>query len=315
MAGPTPPCPGVSGTLPVTGAPVQVGDYVLSESGGPAGYTASDWSCVGAPIANGTVTIALDQDVTCTITNTAVAPTLTLVKTVTNTSGGTAQPTDWLLSATGGVTISGAGGRRPPSRTPSCRWARTRWPRPAAAGGYTALLRAWSGPSGLERPDVRHGHAGGRRRRERAPSRTPTGPPPSPWPRWSTARPRNPGKCPLRLDADGHPGGAITGQGPVTGNGDPTSSGGVNAVPVFSGAYDLSESGPPGFTSGTWVCEGGVVTGVQVVIASRRGRSLHHHQHRRLPDADLGQAGRRRERPGPRRRPPCGPSRLRVRRP
>ena len=105
-AGPTP-LSGVSGTLPVTGAPVQVGDYVLSESGGPAGYTASEWSCVGAPVANGTVTIALDQDVTCTITNTAVAPTLTLVKPVTNTSGGTAQPTDWLLSATGGVTIQG----------------------------------------------------------------------------------------------------------------------------------------------------------------------------------------------------------------
>jgi len=108
-AGPTP-LSGVSGTLPVTGAPVEIGDYALSESGGPAGYTASDWSCVGAPVANGTVTIALDQDVTCTITNTAVAPTLTLVKAVTNTSGGAAQPTDWLLSATGGVTIQGAVG-------------------------------------------------------------------------------------------------------------------------------------------------------------------------------------------------------------
>ena len=60
---------------------------------------------------------------------------------------------------------------------------------------------------------------------------------------------------------------AITGQGPVTGNGDPTSPGGVNAVPVFSGAYDLSETGPAGFTSGTWLCEGGVVTGARVVIA------------------------------------------------
>ncbi len=44
----------------------------------------SDWVCVGAPVANGTVSIGLGQDVTCTITNTAVAPTLTLVKEVTN---------------------------------------------------------------------------------------------------------------------------------------------------------------------------------------------------------------------------------------
>ena len=59
---------------------------------------------------------------------------------------------------------------------------------------------------------------------------------------------------------------AITGQGPVSGNGDPTTPGGVNAVSVFSGSYDLSETGPAGFTSGTWVCQGGVVTGARVVI-------------------------------------------------
>ena len=61
---------------------------------------------------------------------------------------------------------------------------------------------------------------------------------------------------------------AITGQGPVSGNGDPTTPGGVNAVPVFSGSYDLSETGPAGFASGTWICQGGVVTGVRVVIPS-----------------------------------------------
>ena len=59
----------------------------LSEADGPAGYEPSDWLCIGAPVTNGTVSIALDQDVTCTITNTAVAPTLTLVKQVTNTVG------------------------------------------------------------------------------------------------------------------------------------------------------------------------------------------------------------------------------------
>ncbi len=105
-AGPTP-LSGVSGAPAVTAAPVQVGAYALSESGGPTGYSASSWSCVGAPVTNGTVTIALGQAATCTITNTAIAPTLTLVKQVNNTAGGTAVPTDWLLSAAGGATIEG----------------------------------------------------------------------------------------------------------------------------------------------------------------------------------------------------------------
>ena len=49
---------------------------------------------------------------------------------------------------------------------------------------------------------------------------------------------------------------AITGQGTVSGNGDPTSAGGVNQVTVFSGSYTLTESGPDGFTAGNWVCVG-----------------------------------------------------------
>jgi hypothetical protein len=51
-----------------------------------------------------------------TITNTVKCEArLTLVKQVVNTHGGTAQPTDWTLSATGPVTIAGATG------TPSTR--------------------------------------------------------------------------------------------------------------------------------------------------------------------------------------------------
>ena len=86
---------------------------------------------------------------------------------------------------------------------------------------------------------------------------------------------------------------AITGQGPVSGNGDPTTPGGVDAVTVFSGSYDLSETGPAGFTPGTWICQGGVVTGAGG-RAARRGGRVHHHQHRRDADADAGQGGRQR---------------------
>ena len=261
-AGPTP-LSGVSGTLPVTGAPVQIGDYALSESGGPAGYTASTWSCVGAPVANGTVTIALDQDVTCTITNIAVAPTLTLVKAVTNTSGGTAQPTDWLLSATGGVTIEGVVGDPAVTNAVVPVGAYT-LAESGGPGGYTASAWACTGASATDPTAGTVTLAAGDvatctiTNTDQAATLTlakvvddaasGSGKVPSDW--TLTATPV-----------------AITGQGPVTGNGDPTTPGGVNAVPVFSGSYDLSETGPTGFTPGTWVCEGGVVAGVRVVIA------------------------------------------------
>ena len=91
-AGPTP-LSGVSGTPAVTAVPVAVGTYTLSESGGPAGYTPSAWSCTGVTAgSNGTVTLSTGQSATCTIVNTAIPPHLTLVKQVVNTSGGTAAP-------------------------------------------------------------------------------------------------------------------------------------------------------------------------------------------------------------------------------
>ncbi|MFX0593182.1 prealbumin-like fold domain-containing protein [Melissospora conviva] len=49
---------------------------------------------------NGTVVLTIGQQASCTATNTAEPATLTLVKEVDNTSGGTATATDWLLEAT-----------------------------------------------------------------------------------------------------------------------------------------------------------------------------------------------------------------------
>ena len=57
----------------------------------------------------------------------------------------------------------------------------------------------------------------------------------------------------------------IPGQATVSGNGNPASAGGVNAVTVRAGVYSLSESGPSGFNPGTWVCQGGVV--IQSTVA------------------------------------------------
>ncbi|MGN7221466.1 collagen-binding domain-containing protein [Curtobacterium flaccumfaciens] len=63
---------GTSGSDAVTGRPVPPGDYALTESGGPDGYEAGDWTCTGAPVTDGVVTVADGDDVVCTIVNTAV---------------------------------------------------------------------------------------------------------------------------------------------------------------------------------------------------------------------------------------------------
>ncbi len=101
--GPTP----ISGTenqAPITGALVDAGQYTLSESAGPVGYSASLYSCVvndGSPVVNNSLTLAPDDIAVCTITNNDIAPSLTLVKQVVNSNGGTGVPANWTLSATG----------------------------------------------------------------------------------------------------------------------------------------------------------------------------------------------------------------------
>ncbi len=141
---------------------VQVGDYNLSEAGGPGGYTPSDWDCGDADLTGSTVTVPLAANVTCSIVNSDQPAQLTLVKVVDAAdTGSTHEPADWTLTAT---------------------------------------------PQG------------------------------------------------------------ITGQDPVSGNGDPTTPGGVDAVEVFAGDYQLSESGPAGFEGSVWECTGGVVAGDVVTV-------------------------------------------------
>jgi hypothetical protein len=104
---------GATGSTAVTGVVVTVGTYQLSETG-PTGYKVSAWVCTGAASSNATsVTIAVGDHATCTITNTAIDPRLTLVKQVVNAYGGTASATDWTLTAAGPMTIEGATGTTP----------------------------------------------------------------------------------------------------------------------------------------------------------------------------------------------------------
>ncbi len=83
--------------------------YTLSESTGPSGYTASDWSCVkdSVPVVGNTVTLALGQEATCTITNDDQPSTLTVTKVVTNNDGGTLQISNFILKINGNEVTSG----------------------------------------------------------------------------------------------------------------------------------------------------------------------------------------------------------------
>ncbi|MFD6163669.1 hypothetical protein ACFWFR_00655 [Oerskovia sp. NPDC060287] len=101
---------GAGGAPPVTGATVLAGDYVLAESGGPSGYEQTGWDCGEATLVDGVVSVAESADVTCTVTNTAVLPHLTLVKEVDNTGGGTAGPDDFTLHADGPEALAGVSG-------------------------------------------------------------------------------------------------------------------------------------------------------------------------------------------------------------
>jgi hypothetical protein len=74
-------------------------DYDLSESG-PSGYTASAWSCDGGTLQNGSITLDLDEDVTCTITNDDEQGTITVIKDIDTTAvadgvADTSDVSDW----------------------------------------------------------------------------------------------------------------------------------------------------------------------------------------------------------------------------
>src|SRR5205085_2725104 len=89
--------------------------YTLGEAGSVSGYTnGTAYVCTGTSSqGDGThVTLAVGQSETCTVTNTAQAPKLTLVKNVVNAYGTPAAASNWTLTAggTGLTALSGAGG-------------------------------------------------------------------------------------------------------------------------------------------------------------------------------------------------------------
>ena len=248
--GPTP-ITGATGSAPVTQAAVQVGTYTLSESG-PAGYAASSWTCSGAASSTiGSVTLAEGQNATCTVTNTAIGPQLTLVKVVANgTSGGTAVPGDWTLTGTGPTTVSGATGTAPvtAANVPIGSYALSE----SGPSGYSAS--AWAcvgGTPGAGSIALALGQQ-------------------------ATCTITNTAIAPrltlIKTVTNDNGGTAVPRDWTLTATGPGTASGltgdpAITDAPVTPGRYSLTESGPSGYLGGTWSCTGtGTLTGTSLAL-------------------------------------------------
>jgi hypothetical protein len=252
---------GSTGSAGVTNAPVDAGTYTLAESDGPAGYTAGDWSCTGVALTGSSLVLEIGESATCTINNDDQPARLTLVKTVTNDNGGTATPTQWTLAASGPTPIRGATGSAGVTNVP------------IDAGTYT--LAESGGPAGYTAGDwscdggTQNGSSLDLGVGQSATCTINNDDQPAQLTLKKIVDPAESGsgKVPFDWTLTATPD-DIPGQGTVSGNGDPTSSGGVNKVEVFAGNYDLTESGPSGFRPGNWSCEGGTLTGAQVSVPS-----------------------------------------------
>lgn len=93
---------GTEGQAAITNAVVPAGTYTLTETGGPAGYTAGTWVCTAGTLVGNSLTLTNDQTATCTITNDDTpAPALGIDKappvlTIDADGSGTITPGDTL---------------------------------------------------------------------------------------------------------------------------------------------------------------------------------------------------------------------------
>lgn len=95
---------GLSGAGPSvsSNASFDQGTYTLSESDGPAGYTASDWVCEGGSQEGDEITINLGEDAVCTITNDDQPGTIIVKKIVINDDEGENTADDFSFQVNGG---------------------------------------------------------------------------------------------------------------------------------------------------------------------------------------------------------------------
>ncbi|WP_454259443.1 DUF7507 domain-containing protein [Pseudoxanthomonas mexicana] len=245
---------GATGTAAVTGAAVPAGTYALSETGGPAAYTASTWSCVkngGAAVSANSISLVGNDVATCTITNNDQAATLTLVKTVVNDNGGTATVTSFPLTATGPTTITGVSGAAAVTNRPVNAGVYTL--SEVTAAGYAA--GAWSCTAGTL--------SGSQLTLANGQSATCT-----------ITNNDHPATLTLVKTVVNDNGGTATVTSfPLTATGPTTITGvsGAAAVtnrPVNAGVYTLSEVTAAGYTAGAWSCTAGTLSGNQLTLAN-----------------------------------------------
>ncbi len=94
------------GTTPVTSGQSNAfapGTYTVSEANGPSGYQQDSIVCTNGQTttSDGSVTLASGDNATCIITNSDIAPQLTVIKHVVNTAGGSAIASDFTMQVTG----------------------------------------------------------------------------------------------------------------------------------------------------------------------------------------------------------------------
>jgi hypothetical protein len=258
-----------SGAGPTTG-PVPVSpavQYTLSETG-PAGYSASAWVCTGDGtfVSPNKITLAEGQSASCTITNTAIAPTLELDKVVENNNGGTAVKTAFTLKALNGVTevLSGAGSVAATAVTAGIQYTLTE----SAVAGYQQK-GDWSCTSGtFEAPNkvtLSLGQSA----------------------KCTVTNEDIAATLKLRKVVVNNNGGAAVATdfalaAKTAANVTVVSGNGVTAATAVTAGvqYTLSETGPTGYAASNWVCDGGtfatpdkitlaVGTNVECVITNR----------------------------------------------
>lgn len=259
----------VNGVGSASFSPIVPGSrFSIAETANGVGWTAGAMTCTigGSTINASNFVVNAGDAVSCAITNTAVMPKLTLRKDVVNSHGGTLASDAWMLHAVGPSTIAGISGEVEKA--------------PALVGSYT-LSETGGDPVGYSMTDLQCLNGTTELTLTDQAVNLELGMDVT----CTFTNTDKPAALTLTKIVDGNETGsvavpadwtltatpqAITGQAAVSGNGDPTSAGGVSAVPVFAGTYQLSETGPDGFTPGTWECAGVVapIVGGLVTIPS-----------------------------------------------
>ena len=232
---------------------VFAGTYTLSEAG-PAGFTAGEWTCTGGTQDGDRITVPNGGAVNCSITNTAVAPRLTLIKLVDNgATGGTAVPTDWTLTASGPSTISGLSGSSAVTNA-AARVGRYALSETGGPPGYSTAGFTCTGAVSFTSASVTlaEGSAATCTVKNIA----------KPAPTLTLVKKVVNAAGGTAVPTDW----TLRAAGPVTISG-VTGSAAVTSATVAAGTYALSESGPGGYTASAWTCTGGALNAAQVTVA------------------------------------------------